>query len=69
MNGYKKLSFSNRVGSISDILSLKSELISRYRFSRPNLTEQQIIESGVGLVWLEWVGYIDKNEKVQYLSH
>ncbi|RYV03440.1 hypothetical protein SOPP22_04020 [Shewanella sp. OPT22] len=65
----KELIFSNSVGNISDILSLKSELVSRYRFSRPNLTEQQIIESGVGIVWFEWVGYVDKNEKVQYLSH
>ena len=64
-----QLNFSNSINDIHDVPSLKREILSRYRYSRPNLTERQIIELGIGIVWFEWVGYVDKNEKVQYLSH
>ena len=63
----KQLDFSCAVKAIHSIDSLQAEIIRRYRHSRPQLSEAQIVELGVGIVWFNWVAYVDQNNQVQYL--
>ncbi|MCL1079428.1 hypothetical protein D5R81_11500 [Parashewanella spongiae] len=54
-----ELDFNHCVATINDVSSLQQDILKRYQQSRPFLTEQQIVNLGVGIVWLSLVGFVD----------
>ena len=64
----QQLSFEDTVPPINSLETLQTKLLQRYQYSRPNLSKQQIINLGVGIVWFTWVGYVSEDGQVKYLE-
>ena len=64
----QSLNFEHSVENITNIETLQQEIICRYLHSRPQLSESEIVQLGVGIVWFTWIGFVDEKNQVQYLK-